>query len=441
MKPHVLLAILVFGLSLAPPISLLAQDQDKEAAAEKASQAIRAGDYAGAVGVCLEQLQSNPADYELNFQLSRAYAFSGHQDDSLAILNKLADAHPGNADVLLFRARVEAWKKDYRAAEDGYQEVLAVDPGNTEALTGLAEVASWQGDYEKAILFYGQISERHPEEADIHFRLGRVHLWDGNTTLARENFRQAHDLDPSNPEYLRALKTASPRWQDKFELRYEQQNESFSDGREDYVDRRLALQLKLGRAGPLVLKANTTERFAKKDYQYEIEFYPRLWRRAYADVDAAYSPQAVHYPESMYLCEIYQGISSSWDVSLGYRRLNFAPEQVDVYLGSLGCYLGKYYSFFRWYHTPGAAGETFSWTFNLRRYFGDSSYVYGAYGRGSRPFDISTVEDLRLRQSWILSAGFDWYLIRHLKLQLNYTYREEEGLRRNLLYIGTGYRW
>jgi YaiO family outer membrane protein len=336
---------------------------------------------------------------------------------------------------------VESWKRNFRAAVEGYQEALVIDPGNTEALTGLAEVASWQGDYKKAISFYAQVRERRPEEADVYFRLGRVYLWDGNYASAREYFRRARNLNPANREYQRALKTASPRWQDKFELRYEQQNESFSDGREDYVDRRLALQLKLWRAGPLVLQANTTERFAKKDYQYELEFYPRLWRRAYAYIDAAYSPQAVHYPESLFLGEIYQALSSAWDVSLGYRRMNFAAHRANIYLGSVGYYLGKHIAFFRWYFTPSEKGAGFSWTANLRRYFSNASYLYVAYGRGSKPYDIVTFEDLDVSQSWVIFAGFDWYLFNNVKLQLNYTYRDEGDLRRNLFYLGAGYRW
>jgi YaiO family outer membrane protein len=439
MKKVALFAFLVLGQWLFSPRCLFAQA--KEAAVEKASQAISAGDYAAAVRVCLDQLRSDPVDYELTFLLGRAFAFSGQWDEALRILSQMAAAYPGNADVLLFRARVESWKKNYLAAESGYREVLAMSPGNAEAMTGLAEVASWQGDYGKAILIYKQVKEQHPEDSDIHFRLGRVHLWDGNYALAREYFHWALGLDPTNREYQQALKTATPRWQDKFEFRYEYQNESCSDGRENYIDQHLALQLRLLRAAPLVLKANTTERFAKKDYQFELEIYPRLWRRAYAYIDAAYSPQAVYYPKSLYLGEIYQAISSSWEVSLGYRRMNFTPQGVNIYLGSLGYYWKKYVSFFRWYYTSDSEGETFSWTVNLRRYFSDSSYAYAAYGRGSRPYDIFTLEDLDVSQSWVFFAGFDWYLFRQIKLQLNYTHRDEGELRRNLLYLGAGYRW
>lgn len=413
----------------------------QESVKEEALRALRSQDYALAIKICRVQLGYNPREYDFNFLLSRAYAFSGQWQEALGVLDKMAVEYPGNTDVMLFRARIHSWQRDFRQAETGYGEVLRLRPGNAEALTGLAEIASWQGDYAKAISIYNRVSEQNPDQADLAFRLGRVYLWNGNYNKARENYRKALSLDPQNPEYERALQTASARWQDKYELRYEHQAESFSDGRKSYIDQRLALQLKLGRPGPLILKANTTERFDKRDSQFEIELYPRLWRRAYGYLDMAYSPKAAYYTKTSYLLELYQGLYSSWEISLGYRRMNFPSQAVSIYLGSLGYYYDRYIAFLRWYSTPSDKGDAFSWTANLRRYFPDSSYLFIGYGRGSKPFDIVTIEDWNVTKSWVVFAGFDWSLFQKIRLQLNYTYRDEGELRRNLFYVGTGYRW
>jgi len=408
---------------------------------EKASAAIKSKDFSTAIALCLEGLRQNHADYELNFLLGRAYAFSKRYDKALQVLEELALAHPENTDILLFGARVNAWKHDYKAAEKGFNEVLRLNPGNSEALIGLAEIASWQSRYAEALAFYEQVRERDPANADIYFRIGRVYLWDGNYDKARANFEKARSLDPQNREVQRALKMATPRIRDQNELRTEYQTESFSDARKDYVDQRLAFQFKLSTVGPLILKANTTARYSGRDFQYGFEFYPRLWSRAYAFVDAAYSPEALYYPRTCYLAEVYQGISSSWDASLGYRRMNFAEQSVNVLLGSVGRYFGQYIAFFRWYYTPNGEGETLSWTVNLRRYFTDSSYIYAAYGRGSRPFDIVSIEDYSVTRSWVFFSGLDWTVRQRIRIQVNYVYRNEGELRRNLLFIGAGYRW
>jgi hypothetical protein len=114
---------------------------------------------------------------------------------------------------------------------------------------------------------------------------------------------------------------------------------------------------------------------------------------------------------------------------------------VNVLLGSAGRYFGRNFAFVRWYYTPDGEGEEFSWTLNLRRYVSDMSYIYAAYGRGSRPFDIVSIEDYYVSQSWVLSAGLDWIVLRRIRVQVNYSYRDEGELRRNLLYVGVGYRW
>jgi YaiO family outer membrane protein len=439
MKRNVFFLLVLFlSSNLGGSASLAGGQED---IGKKASAAIKSKEFSTAIALCLEGLRQNHADYELNFLLGRAYAHSGRWDEALRVLDDLALAHPENTDVLLFRARVKAWKHDYKAAETGFNEVLRLNPGNSEALIGLAEIASWQGDYAGALAFYWQVREKEPANADIYFRVGRIHLWDGNYDKARANFEKARSLDPQNKEVQRALKMATPRVRDQYELRTECQAESFSDSREDYIDQRLAFQFKLSTLGPLILKANTTARYDSRDYQYGFELYPRLWSRAYAYIDALYSPRALYYPKTCYLAEIYQAVSSSWDVSLGYRRMNFTAQSVNILLGSIGRYFGQTIAFLRWYYTPDGEGETFSWAVNLRRYFTDSSYIYAAYGRGSRPFDIVSIEDYSVTRSWVFFTGLDWTIRQRIRIQLNYTYRNEGALRRNLLFIGAGYRW
>ncbi len=410
-------------------------------AQDEALRALGANDFESAIRICLARLQSDPDNYDLNFLLSRGYAYTGKWTEALGVLNTLAKTHPGNADVLLFRAKVESWKKNYGEAERGYQEVLNLHPGDVEALIGLAEVASWQGRYDQAISTYEQAGARDPTNPDIHFRIGRVYRWSGNYDKARQGFRAALKLDPQNSDYRRALKTATPRFQDKFEFRYEHQVENFSDGRGNYVDQRVALRLRLKSIGPLILKANQTTRFDERDKQFEFEFYPRLWAKAYAYIDVAISPSAFYYPESSYLAEIYQGLLSSVEISLGYRRMNFAAAPVSIYHGSVGYYAGRYYPYMRWYYTPKERGSPFSWTVNLRRYFSEVSYLYIGYGRGSKPFDIVMDEDLLVERSSVFLAGFDWYILDRIKLQFVYSLRDEGALRRNTFFLGTGYRW
>lgn len=440
-----ILLFLSFLLILYRLFSLAAPTLE-ETAIEEIRRAIRNGDYPKAIEMCQVELRREPEHYDLNFLLGQAYAFSGRWDEALVLLGGLAARFPQNTDVLLFRARVESWKKNYEAAEKGYRQVLCLSPGNLEALTGLAEISSWQGNYAEAIAIYEQVASQQEESspssrADTLFRLGRVYLWSGNYDKARQYYRLALQLEPECREYRRALKMVTPRWPDRYEVRYEHQVESFNDGRSAYVDDRLAFQVRLDEPGPLIFKAGRTERFGQADYQVELEFYPRLWDRAYAFLNATYSSRAIHFPEYSFLAEIYQTLFRAWDVSLGYRRIGFASQSVSLYIGSLGYYFGNWIAFWRWYYTPRGEGHDFSWTASLRRYFSASSYLYAGYGQGSRPFDIVTLEDYTVDSSRVFFAGFDWLLGQKIRLQLNFTHRDEGVLTRNLLFLSAGFRW
>jgi YaiO family outer membrane protein len=414
----------------------------QEPVQERAAAAIRAGDYETAIRLCHDGLKKNHLDYELNFLLSRALAFSGRWNEALHTLNDLALAHPENMDVLLFRARVESWKKDYAAAEKGYNEVLRLSPDNNEALTGLAEIASWQGDYDGAIALYGQMRDRDPENSEVHFRLGRVYLWEGNYAQAEVHFREAHRLAPQNAEYRRALEKAKPRLLEKFELRYEHQTDRFSDARGRYLDQNLAFQMNISKnTGPLVLKFNHTNRCGRNDNRLGSEFYPRLWKRSYGYMDLAFSPKAVYYPKASYLFEVYQAVFSAAEISLGYRGMDFDSGHIDQFLGSLGYYFGNYYAFWRWFFSRENSAERFAWLANLRRYFSAENFIYLACGRGARPEEFLTLEDVRAGQSWIFLAGFNWYFWRQVKLQVYYSLEDDQVLRRQTLFISTGFRW
>ena len=410
---------------------------------EKALQALRIQDYETVINISLQQLESNPDNYDFNFILSRAYAFSGQRDKALSILERMLILYPENKDLLLFHSRIQAWQGKYNEAESGFDQVLLLDPENREALTGTAETKSWKGEYKEAVEKYGEILKLEPENADIHFRMGRVYQWSGNYQKAKQYYQRAVQLDPDNAEFRMALKNARPLFNQNFELRYQYKTEGFSDERKSYIDHQFIFSLKVSpHLGSLHLKYGQTLRFNSRDYQYGIEFYPHLWKRAYGYIDLSYSPKATHYPRTSYLLEVYQGIFRSGEFSAGFRRMNFENEPVSVYLGSFGYYAGNYFPFLRWYYTPEDEGANFSWFMNVRRYFSKDNYLAVGYGRGSRPFDIITREDVLIQNSWIFFAEGDWYFLNKIRLKIQFMHRsEEEGLRRNSIFVATGYRW
>jgi len=410
---------------------------------EKALQALNGQDYTAVITICLDQLASEPDNYDFNFILVRAYAYSGQRDKALDLLEKILGAYTDNLDLLLFRSRVLSWNRDFEQAESGYKKVLGIEPENIEAMTGLAEITSWKKEYQDAIQKYQGILQRDPDNADIYFRIGRVYQWEGNYQKAKENFRKAVQLNPEDENFRQALKNAHPVFNKNYELRYQYMNEGFSDGRHNYIDHFLYFGMRVSpKIGSLQLKYSQTNRLTQRDVQYGIEFYPHLWQKAYGYFDFSYSPKAVHFPRTSFLFELYQALPPSIEVSLGYRRMNFEDKGVSIYLGSVGYYVRNYYPCLRWYYAPEDIGAGFSWIANVRRYFSDDSYVALGYGQGSRPFEIVTIEDISVTKSWILLAEWDWYFLKSIRLKVQYMHRsEEDGPARNSIFVATGYRW
>lgn len=373
----VLLALVI--ASTVPSAALQVSDNIPVA---RAQRAMKMKDYRAAIEVCLFHLAVTPDDYDLKFLLAQAYAFSDRWNKALEVLSGMKAAEPRNTDVLLMESRVLSWKKRYGQALAGYEEVLRLDPGNEEALIGIADIAAWK------------------EQGSV------------------------------------------PRLQTKREVRYGHTVDAFSDERAAFQSDRLAFHLGLPRgAGPLIVKAGQTLRAGERDYQLGLEAYPRLWPRAYGRVELDASPQAVHYPSSSALAEVYQGFLTAGEASLGLWHMRFPSRPVTVYLGSLGWYLGDYYPYARFNYSSEQGNGQLSWSLQLRRYFSDENFVYAGYGRGSRPFEDPTIQDLLDVRADIFTAGAAWYVFEKVRVEVHYSRTSEPDLVRNTFQVSAGWRW
>ncbi len=146
--------ILIFLALVLLKAVLAAETGQEEDPALRIRQAIKDKKYDLAIELSREQLARQPENYDFNFLLAQALAFSGRWDEASEVLRKLERLYPGNTDVMLFLARVESWKQNYRAAEELFRQVLESRPGNLEARLGLGDLAAWQGDYSRAIDIY-----------------------------------------------------------------------------------------------------------------------------------------------------------------------------------------------------------------------------------------------------------------------------------------------
>jgi YaiO family outer membrane protein len=378
----------------------------QDAVRDQALKALRSGDYRAAVRICLDVLRTNPDDEETGFLLSRAYAFDRKYDRAVEVLAPLILRRPANTDFLLLRARIGYWLGNLEAAEAGFNEVLGISPENSEGWAGLAQIAARKGETASAERSFLRGLKSDPKNVEALLGLGNLYRRRGEFDRAKASFEQAFLLDPGNPEVRGALTRASTRTDAPYEVRYFYQPETFNDARGTWINRQWAFQWRPPKNGPaLLFKMDQTRRSGSWDTHFGLEAYPRLWTDAYAYVDIGFSPKARHYPHSSFLLEIYQGLAESFEVSLGYRRMNFNPEPVSVYFGSVGWYFGSFYSILRLYFSPQGSERTTSWVLQVRRYFSNRNYIFAGFGQGSHAAEIRTAGELLFRQARTYLAG------------------------------------
>ncbi|MBX3273729.1 MAG: hypothetical protein KF729_25920 [Sandaracinaceae bacterium] len=121
-----------------------------------------------------------------------------------------------SGDVAARRARSDALVTDGQTAERGgdwasarasYEAALAAYPANPHAHAGLARERLHAEDGAGALVHARRAASLRRRRADYQVLLGRAHRLAGDAPAARAAFDRALELDPAEPEALRALGT------------------------------------------------------------------------------------------------------------------------------------------------------------------------------------------------------------------------------------------
>ena len=191
-----------------------------------------------------------------------------------------------------------------------------------------------------------------------------------------------------------------------------------------------------------MLRANYANRFRKSAKQFELDAYPKLANGLYLFVNYGYSQDSL-YPRHRYAAEMYTNFGGGFEMSAGFRRLEFAGSQVTIYTGTIAKYQGSWWLSFRPYITPKREGTSRSYQLTVRRYLGDADSFIGVFGGiGSSPGEVNDVTDLQRRDSWKVGARLDKTLGDMFILKLSARYGWEElfvGRDRRQFGFGVGF--
>lgn len=176
------------------------------------------------------------------------------------------------------------------------------------------------------------------------------------------------------------------------------------------------------------------ERFGRRDGAWSVDAYRALWTGAYANVRGQVSREGMVLPETDVSAELYQGLGSGWEPSVGLRRLGYAD---PVFLTSLA--LGKYVGD-RWHgrirgtvaERSGGGGGT-SGSGLLRRYLGSSrEFVELAVGGGEEAVTAGISQTgalvVDVREMGFLEVGGRKYLTRQFGAMLAGSFHSFEAM-------------
>lgn len=147
----------------------------------------------------------------------------------MRIVDQALAGAPQDMDVRAWRARLLTWSGHLAEAEKEYLEILKVSRTDPDGWMGLAGVYLREGRIRGAQRAIDAAEELDPKRADLHAARARILRAAGERDEARQEFRRALSLDPTDTEARAEL--LSLRGEPKHELRLGQDNDllSFTD--------------------------------------------------------------------------------------------------------------------------------------------------------------------------------------------------------------------
>lgn len=369
------------------------------------------------------QTKKFEGDPDEGFKQAREMAFDKKRAEAQVLLISILEKYPTYLDVRSFLASTYAWDGEYKKARKQYEMILKEDPKRRRDWVAAINNEFW-GDspyhagelVDKALVHF---------ENDEEFRLFEAVVQE-KTQHRKEALRIVEKVLEENPENENAIK-----YKEKltFLLSYNSIGirtavNIYARNERDMMEYYTINYGRDTKYGSLIAKVNVDRRFGDTGVQYELDLYPRIANGLYAYVSGGYSNTSL-FPQWRYGFELYKNLPKSFEVSLGFRGLEYTDTTI-IYTGSVGWYTGNAYWSFRTYLTPGGAGTSKSGTLTYRKYRADADNYFGVgVGIGFSPeFDPYPIDETN-------APTFD---LKSQKIDVNYFFSTKDKKH----FFGTG---
>jgi len=360
---------------------------------------------------------------------AREYAYNNGKAEARKICRQILLHDSTYWDAAVLMGRTYAWDAKYDSARMVLNNVIRQRAGHYDAVDALIDNEIFSGNYLSAIHFADLGLSVHPDDENFLFKKAKALNYSGNSAMASDIFNRQLAKNPSNKDANSLLLSIrQDKMVNKLTLNY--WIYTFNDV-DPWSFGSAAIGRKTKTFGSIILRYNFARRFDNVGHQFEVDAYPAITKAVYMYFNAGISNKK-NFPYSRLSIEPYIKLPASFEISLGFRYMNFdnkriAPidsNKVMIYTGTIGKYYGNYWFSVRTYLTPGESDWSESFYLTVRRYLADAdSYLSIIVGTGFSPDE----------QQYAFNVG---YHLKSSKIDLGY---QQKIASRFLLNCGTGF--
>lgn len=293
---------------------------------ESGHQLELARQYGDAVVLYRTGVQRYPENDEVRSALARVLSWQGAHSEATSLYRDVLARHPKDQDIRVALAQVLSWQREFPESRTLYEQVVREEPHHKEARRGLAELAHWQGNLTEALTRYeALVAETH--DPDIEQQLHNV---------------QSELLVSPRAAVGQGLTGLRLPYRDYAKLGYG--HYSYTKRIPDERDLLFEVAKPIGDQ-TLVVRAEPINRFGVRDTPLSAELYSPLWKRAWGYVAAQGTVNPHFAPNYSFVGEMAQGLGgvhtalAPFEVSFGYRRLNYKRDDIDLLMPGLTVFL------------------------------------------------------------------------------------------------------